>query len=345
MRSLTNFNVFNKKVLVRCDFDVPIDGNGNILDDLKIKQSLPTIQYLLTRKANITLISHLGNPNGKVDVRLKLDKIAKKLREYLAFPIAKADDCIGQEVEKYINTKDENSILLLENTKFHNEEIDGDINFAEKFSFLFEIFINNDFTDCHKFYATIAGIPQYLTSGAGILLQEEIDNLNKVLERPEKPLVVIVGGEASETKLKFIDEICKIASFVMVGELIKEELARKEMLFKNQDKIIYPVGFTNSFDIDGSVLETFKEKIVLAKTIFWYGSLGKIEDEKYSKGTLAIAEAILESGVFSIIGGEKLIKFLTQKVLISNFSFVSSGGEATLLYLCQEKLPGLVALE
>ncbi|KKP32178.1 MAG: hypothetical protein A2312_00990 [Candidatus Staskawiczbacteria bacterium RIFOXYB2_FULL_32_9] len=345
MRSLKNFNVFNKKVLVRCDFDIPIDEKGNILDDFKIRQSLPTIQYLITRKANITLISHLGNPDGKVGVKLKLDKIAKKLREYLDFPVAKADDCVGPEVEKYINTMDENSILLLENTKFHSEEIDGDVSFAEKFSFLFEIFINNDFADCHTFYATIAGIPQYLTSGAGLFLQEEIDNLNKIINDPLKPLVVIIGGEPNEEKLNFIDEICKIASWVIVGALIKEELARKEMLFKNQDKIIYPVGFTDSFDIDGSVLEIFKEKISLAKTIFWYGSMGKIEQEKYSKGTLFIAKMIAESGAFSIIGGEKLIKLLTGQGLISNFSFITSGGEATLLYLSGEKLPGLVALE
>jgi len=117
------------------------------------------------------------------------------------------------------------------------------------------------------------------------------------------------------------------------------------MLFKNQDKIIYPVGFTDSFDIDGSVLEIFKEKISLAKTIFWYGSMGKIEQEKYSKGTLFIAKMIAESGAFSIIGGEKLIKLLTGQGLISNFSFITSGGEATLLYLSGEKLPGLVALE
>lgn len=333
MRSLKNFNVFNKKVLVRCDFNMPIS------------RVIKTIEYLISRKACITLIGHLGDPNGVIEAKLKLDKIAKILQKQINFPIVKAENCMGLDVERYINSMDNGSIFLLENLKFRNQEVDGDIEFAKRFSFLHEIFINDDFADCDKFYASIAGIPQFIPSGAGIVLTEEIENLDKILQGKNKSLVVIVGGMATDEKLNFIDKIINIVDYILVGGLIKEGLAKKEMLFKNQDKIICSTGFIDDFDVDEKTFIAFKEKIRLAKTVFWYGALGKIEEKKYSYGTLNIAKEIIESGSFSVVCGRELADFLVEQTIADKFNFVSNGGNATLKYLAGEKLPGLVALE
>ena len=226
MRSLKNFNVFNKKVLVRCDFNVPVDNHGNILDDSKILKVAKTIEYLVLRKASITLMGHLGQVDGQFDVKLKFDKIAKKLIEHINLPVAKAEEGSGYEVERYINSMQPGNIFLLENLKFKNEEVNGDVEFSKKFSFLHEIYINDDFVDCDKFYASITGVPQYLNSGTGLALEEEINNLNQILRenssgnsKINKPLVVIVGGKSTDVKLKFIDKIANIADWILVGTL------------------------------------------------------------------------------------------------------------------------------
>jgi phosphoglycerate kinase len=323
---------------------VPLDEKGNILDDFKIKQALPTIKYLIDQKAKIILMSHLGNPGGKVVPELKLDKIAEKLSEYLGFPIAKTDDCVGPEIESHAGGLEACQVLLLENLRFHKEETEGDLKFAEQLSWMCEVYINDDFADCGKICASITGVPQYLSSGAGLLLEKEINNLNKILQS-EKPFAVIVGGNPEEETLKFIDKISETADWILVSGLIKDELIKKEMLFKHQDKIISPVGFAESLDIDEKTIKIFQEKIMPAKTIFWYGSLGKIEEERYANGTLKIAEIITETKAFSVVCGEKLVEFLVREKLAAKFSHVSLGGKTALQILSKEKLPGLVALE
>jgi 3-phosphoglycerate kinase len=345
MKNLKSFNFLNKRVLVRCDLNVPLDDKGDILDDHKIRLIWDTVKYLILQKANIILFGHLGEPNGVVVPKLKLDKIAKNLEKHLDFPIAIADDCIGPEIEFYVNAMKGDNILLLQNLKFYKAEIEGDTDFAEKLSWLCEVYINDDFTDCHKSYASIVGVPQYLTSAAGLLLEKEINNLDNFLNSSEKPVLVIVGGHENDIKLKFIDRMSKLVDWVMINSLVKEGLVKNGLLFKNQDKIICPVGFKDSLDIDESTIELFKEKISQAKTILWYGSFGKVEEKQYTKGTLAIAKAIINSKATSIIGGEKNIAFLTQQGLISKFSYVSYSGEAILQYLSGERLPGLIALK
>lgn len=334
MKSIKSLNFIDKNVLVRCDLNVPLDTKGNILDDFKIREALPTIQYLLDKHAKIILAGHLGEPNGKVVLNLKMDKVAEKLSEYLNSSIMKTDNCVGPEIETYTNKLQVGNILLLENLRFHKEEEDGDLEFAKKLSFLCDIFINDAFSECHKIYASTAGVPQYLSSGAGLLLEKEINNLNKIIQNPEKPLVVIIGGEIEETKLKFIDTISKVADWVMVSGLIKGELIKKEILFKHQDKIIGPVNFMDNPDIDENTIKIFKEKIMQAKTVVLYDIIN-----------LDIANAIVESKAFSVAGGKMLIEFLLKQGLTSKFSHISAGGQSMLKYLNGDELPGLVLLK
>jgi len=344
MKSIKDFNFTDKKVLVRCDFNVPIDEHGNILDDFRIQKTLPTIKYLIKNKAKIILISHLGEPNGKIIPILKLDKVKNRLEELLNAPVIMANDCIGEEVKKQILNLNQGDILLLENLRFHKEETDNNLDFAKKLSELAEIYINDAFSDCHRKDASIVGIPAYLPSGAGLLLNNEIENLNKILQNPAKPLVVIVGGIKVETKSKFIDKISEIADFILVSGLIKKEILEKNLKFKHPEKIISPADNLEALDISDDTIKIFKEKILTAKTVVWNGSFGKFEDENYKKGTLAIANAIIENGAFSLVGGGQTVEFLNKEGIISKFSHVSTGGGAMLQYLSGDFLPGLKAL-
>jgi 3-phosphoglycerate kinase len=348
-KTLKDFSVAGKRILVRCDFNVPIDESGNILDDFRIRQALPTLQYLVDSKAKIILMSHLGEPEGKVVPELKLDKVAEKLAEYLKFPIGKEDDCIGPDVENESNKLPAGSVLLLENLRFHKEETDNDADFAKKLSYIGDIYVNDAFGVCHRDQASVTGVPKFLPYCAGFLLEKEIESLDKIMKYPEKPMVAIIGGTKVETKAKFIDNISKIADYVIVSGLIAKEVAEGPkgypIKFQYPEKIIIPAGQLDALDINDESIKIFQEKIMQAKTILWNGPFGKFEDEKYAKGTLAIAKAIIDSGAYSVVGGGETVEFLNKHGIIDKFSHVSTGGGAMLSYLAGDKLPGLEALE
>jgi 3-phosphoglycerate kinase len=344
MKTLKDFAVVNKRILVRCDFNVPLDRKGNILDDFRIKQTLPTIKYLIDNKARIILMSHLGEPDGKVVPGLKLNKVAERLSEYLNFSIAKANDCIGPEIESEENAIEAGSVLLLENLRFHREETDNNPDFAKKLSYLGDIYVNDAFGVCHRNNASITGVPKFLPSCAGLLLEKEIITLEKIMKNPEKPMVAIIGGKKVETKSKFIDNISKVAKFVIMGGLLAKEVAEKNIQFKEPEKIISPLGDLGAPDISKESIKMFREKIMQAKTVLWNGPFGKSEDKKYAEGTLAIAKAIIDSGAFSVVGGGETVEFLNRQGIIDKFSHVSTGGGAMLSYLSGEKLPGIESL-
>ncbi len=344
MKSIKDFSVENKKVLVRCDFNVPIDKRGNILDDFRIKKTLPTIQYLVSQGAKIILMSHLGEPEGQIIPTLTLDKVKEKLEKLLGISILKTGNCVGPEVENQVAQLKSGEILLLENLRFHKEETDNDLGFAKKLARLGEIYINDAFSDSHRAHASIVGIPTFLPSGAGLLLENEIANLDKVLKNPTHPLVALIGGIKVGTKAKFIENISRLADTVIVGGLIKKELANKHYNII-YNVIVGPNDNLEALDIDKKTIKLFQEKIKSAKTIVWNGPFGKFEEKKYAKGTLAIAKAIIKSKAFSVVGGGDTIEFLTKQRMLKKFSYVSTGGGAMLDYLSGEELPGLKALE
>jgi len=346
VKSIKDFNVKDKKVLVRCDFNVPLDENGGILDDFRILAALPTIKYLLSNKAKVILMSHLDPENtGFVKPNFTLTVVAKRLSKLLNTNVIKTKDCLGQDVEEKINKLKGGEIVLLENLRFHLGEVNNITEFAKKLSRLGEIYINEAFSVCHRLHASIDLVPKYLPHGMGFLLEKEIKNLDKILENPKKPMVAIIGGKKVDTKVKFIDNISKIADFVIISGLIKKEIVEKKIKFQNVDKIIGPIDNLESPDISKKTIEMFKEKILKAKTIVWNGPFGKFEDEQFKNGTLQIAKAIIESNAFCVVGGGETIEFLEKEGMLDKFSHVSTGGGAMLAYLSGEKLPGLKALE
>jgi len=343
MKFLKDFVFKGKRVLVRCDFNVPLSEKGEILDDFRIKETIPTIEYLIKKGAKVILMSHLGKPKGKVIESLRLDKIQEKLMEYLDLSIVKAPDCVGSEIENWTKEMAEGEILLLENLRFHKEEEENNENFAKELAKLGDIYINDAFACCHRAHASIVGITKFLPSGAGLLLEKEIKSLEKIIQNPAKPLVSIFGGD--DPDFKAIEEISKIADFILIGGLIENLLKEQNIKLEFPEKIIKPIDDVEGKDIGQKTIKNFKEKISLAKTIFWSGPLGKIEEKRFQKGTKEIAKAIIESGAFSVIGGGETIEFINKLGLVEKFSHVSTGGSALLFYLAGEKLPGIEALK
>lgn len=345
MKTLKDFNFKGKRVLVRCDFNVPLSDEGIVLDDFRIKETIPTIEYLIKKGAKVILISHLGRPEGKVVEQLRLTPIQNKLMEYLDLSIVKARNSVGKEIEEWIAKMQPGEILLLENVQFNPGEKENDLDFAKMLANYADIFIMEAFGQAHRNYASITSIPKYLPSGVGFLLEKEIKVLTNLREDPEKPLIAIIGGAKVKTKAKLINKISEIADFVLIGGLVKKEVKEKGIVLNYPQKIIEPVDGIEGKDIGPKTIELFKEKINLAKTIFWNGPLGMIEKEEFSKGTKKVLEAIIKSKAFSVVGGRETVEFVNKLGLASKFNHLSTGGGAMMAFISGEKLPGIEALK
>jgi phosphoglycerate kinase len=357
MKILKDFNFENKRVLVRCDLNVPLSKEGpacnamrsiagrEVLDDFRIKLSLPTINYLMERKAKIVLMSHLGRPEGRVVESLKMDPIQNKLMEYLDVSVTKAPDCLGLEIENWTKEMIPGEILLLENLRFHKEEELNDKNFALGLSKLGDIYINDAFGVSHREHASVFSLPDFLPAGAGLLLQREIEELSNLIENPQKPLIGIMAGAKAETKIKAINKIAKVADWILIGGLLDKEITKKNIKLEFPEKIIKPIDEDkDGLDIGLKTIQLFKEKISKAKTVFWNGPFGKTE-EGFTKGSEEIARAIIASGAYSIIGGGETIEFVNRIGLLEKFNYISSGGGAMLEFLGGKDLPGIKVLK
>ncbi|MDP2664645.1 MAG: phosphoglycerate kinase [bacterium] len=342
MKTIRDLDLKGKRVLVRSDFNIPLDEGGNVLDDFRIARALPTIRSLLKQKAKVIVMSHLGNPGGKVVEDLRLDFVRQSLSKYLGQQVAKAEDCVGADVKKLAMNLKEGEILLLENLRFHKEEELNDLSFAKELASLAEVFINDAFSTSHRMHASIVGVPKLLPSLIGLLMEKEIQHLEKFSNDPSRPFVAIVGGMKVKDKLAFIDSISKAADVVLIGNLIANEAKTEGVVFQSPGKIVFPLD--GGYDIGPKTTELFLEKLKDARSVFWTGPLGWTSKEEYAKGSLAVAEAIIKSKAFAVAGGGNLGAFLEAKGLREKFSFVSTGGGASLAFLAGEKLPGLEVL-
>lgn len=212
---IQDLDLKGKKVLVRVDFNVPLDEKQNIIDDTRIRESLPTIRYIMQKGGKPILISHLGRPKG-VDPRLSLFPVAVKLEELLEKKVIFVKDCVGPEVKKAVdNLRDE--VLLLENLRFHPEEEKNAPNFARDLAGLADLFVNDAFGTVHRAHASTAGVNKYLTSAAGFLVQKEIQFLGKALANPERPFVAILGGAKISGKIEVITNLMEKVDKLLIG--------------------------------------------------------------------------------------------------------------------------------
>jgi phosphoglycerate kinase len=206
-----------QKVLVRVDFNVPLNEELEITDDTRIKAALPTIKYLISHQAKVVLMSHLGRPKGKVVEKLRLDPIARRLSGLLKQDVKKVNDCIGEEVEKVVSNMQKGEVVLLENLRFYPEEEKNDYEFSKKLANLADIFINDAFGTAHRAHASTVGVAELLPSYAGFLMAREIEVLSNLLENPERPFVVVLGGAKISGKIEIVQNLLSIADRILIA--------------------------------------------------------------------------------------------------------------------------------
>ncbi len=330
---IQDLKVEGKKVLLRTNYDVPLKEKGTkITTTTRIDESLPTIEYLLKRQAEIIIISHLGRPKGKVVPRLSLKPVSEYLGELLEqeIPLVKEIDKLSEQNE---------SVVILENLRFWPEEIENNRQFALKLADEASFFINDAFACAHRFHASVVSLPEILPSALGLDFLKEIEVLSQVKTKPQRPLVVILGGSKGG-KLERIERLANWADYVLVGGKLVGFLP--DVLPK---KVIRATLNEESKDITLESIKKFKEIIGESKTVVWTGPMGVFEEKGFAMGTEMIAKAVVESKAFSVVGGGDTEAALNKIGLEKSINFVSSGGGAMLEFLSTDSLPGIEAIK
>ncbi|MFA5925442.1 MAG: phosphoglycerate kinase [Parcubacteria group bacterium] len=344
MKYLRDIDFKNKRVLVRVDFNVPIE-NGIIKDDSRIRATLPTIEYILKQpRSKAVLISHLGRPDGKKNPEFSLKPAAGKLEELLGRKIVFIEDIMSEEGDGIVRNLADGEVALAENIRFYPEEEENSEQFAIKLCHHFGVFVYDAFSVSHRLHASIAQIPLFKPSCAGFLLEKEIKELSKAMTPPKRPAMAIIGGAKIETKLPVIESLARVYDAILLGGKISVEAEEKKVKFP--ENVILPSDFSEgNFDIGPLTIEKYVIAITAASFILWNGPMGKFEDEKYRKGTDAIYEAIISSDAWKIAGGGESVEYINSRNGRGKFNFISSGGGAMLDFLSEKKMPGIEALE
>ncbi|VEP14223.1 Phosphoglycerate kinase [Hyella patelloides LEGE 07179] len=216
--SLTKADVEGKKVLVRADFNVPLDDNGKITDDTRIRAALPTINDLTGKGAKVILCSHMGRPKGEVKEELRLTPVAKRLSELLGKEVTKCDDCIGDEVAATVGAMTNGQVVLLENLRFHGEETKNDPEFAKALAANADLYVNEAFGTAHRAHASTEGVTKYLSpSVAGFLIEKELEFLQNAVDNPKRPLAAIIGGSKVSSKIGVIETLLEKCDKLLIG--------------------------------------------------------------------------------------------------------------------------------
>jgi phosphoglycerate kinase len=388
--TVRDIDVAGKRVLVRVDFNVPIDAKtGAITDDSRIKAALPTIQYLIERQAKVILISHLGRPDGKVVDELRLAPVAQRLSQILGQQVGVAVNCIGPEVEKSVAALRPGHVMLLENLRFHSDEETGTSSFAQALARLGDVFVNDAFGTSHRAHASVAGIAKFLPAVAGLLLEKEVDTLSSLLKSSVHPFTSVFGGAKVSDKVKLLENLRGRVDLLLIGggmsvtflkaksnnigkSLIEKnsvEIAAElmEKLTKDGTRLLLPLDVivTDKLqqdaksttvnvdkvpddviiaDIGPKTVDMFRKELQRSKTVFWNGPMGVEEIPRFAGGTQAIAKTIAGLKATTIIGGGSTAEIVYDMGLADKFTFVSTGGGASLQFLGGEELPGVTAL-
>ena len=377
MKTLKDFNFKGKKVLVRCDFNVPLDEKrGMISDDFRIRQTIPTIEYLIKKGGKVILMSHLGRPEGKFIKELSLKPVSQKLEELLkrkVHPVKSREagispkaklfnrvkflpDCQGEKVEKEIEKMRPGEVILLENLRFYKEDEENERNFAKALSKLGDIFVNEAFSVCHRFHASIVGIPKYLPKAPGLLLEKEIKILSQVLKKPWRPLVVVIGGAKVSHKIKVVKKFLEKADQVLLGGKIANVILATKGILLNQPipepeviKEIEKIDLTcPKLHLPVDVLISLADlETGLKEGYFRQGGPGQIrkDENAYDIGpeTIKIFSRIIKEGKMIFWSGplgmfeeekfEKGTKEISQTIVRNHPAFKIAGGGDTLLAL------------
>ena len=392
-----DLDVHGKRVLVRVDFNVPTENRGGkvrITDDTRIRESLPTINYLRKHGAKTILIAHLGRPNGKRVPKYSLRPIGEHLYSLIHQPVIFSHDTIGEVPEKIIEHMENGDVALLENVRFQPEEEANDPNFAEALAKLGDLYVNDAFGAAHRAHASTEGITKFVAKSAmGLLMEKELKHLREGLDKPAKPFVVILGGAKVSDKIGVLKALMEKADTILIGgamantflkaqgfpvgasrvESDKVDLAREilDLAKKRGVTFLLPIdaveaeeiragtpirntsrlspqhGISDGWqavDIGAATIALYQDEIAKGETILWNGPVGIFEIPDFAEGTIAIAEALAQSGATTIIGGGDSVTAVKQAGLADKMTFISTGGGATLELLEGKELPGVAAL-
>src|SRR6266513_209204 len=395
--ALRDLDVRGKRVLVRVDFNVPVEarsGKIRITDDTRIRESLPTINYLREHGAKTILMSHFGRPKGKRIQKYSLRPIGDYLHSLIHQPVIFSYDTIGEVPEKIINHMENGEVALLQNVRFQPEEEANDPEFAKALAKFGDLYIDDAFGAAHRAHASTVGITKFVQKSAmGFLMEKELKHLREGLEKPARPFVVILGGAKVSDKIGVLKALMEKADTILIGgamantflkaqgipvgasrvESDKVYLARELLdLAKNKGvRFLLPIdvveaeeiragadmrntsrlspqhGITDGWqavDIGAATIALYQEEIAKAETILWNGPLGVFEIPEFGAGTMAIAEALAQSGATTIIGGGDSVTAVKQAGLAGKMTFLSTGGGASLELLEGKELPGVAAL-
>jgi phosphoglycerate kinase len=346
-RSVRDLDVGNKRVLVRVDFNVPVK-DGEVTDDTRIRRALPTIRYLLDEGARPLLISHLGRPKGEPDPKYAMDPVAARLKELLGEPVLKLDAAVGPEVEEAIDDWDGKGVVLLENSRFYPGETSNDPGFADQLAALADLYVNDAFGAAHRTHATTVGVAERLPAAAGLLMEEEIDYLDKVLEDPERPFVAILGGAKVSDKLGVIESLLGTADSLLIGgamgftffqalgyevgdSLVEEGYLEgaKRLMEEADDRLILPVDV-----VVADAMEEGAESEMVARGDIPSGKMGLDigpETVELFEGHISDASTIFWNGpmgVFEIDAFAKGTEGVAMAVAESGATSVVGGGDS-----------------
>lgn len=372
MKSVRDANVKDKKVFLRVDFNVPLEGN-KIVDNNRILQAVPTIKFLMEKHAKIIIGTHVGRPDGKFDPAFSTVPIAEELAKHIGKGVEATDHVVSPAINERINQMKPGDVIMLGNLRFHSEEEANSASFAQKLADYADIYVNDAFAVSHRANASVEAITNFLPSYAGLLLESEITSLSFLLENPEHPFVLVVGGAKVKDKAGLLVRLAEKADSVLIGgavantflaaqgqemgkSLVDAEMKDKcsEIFDKFKNKILLPKDFIKDnpdssefkvLDIGPKTIEEYKRVLEVAKCIFWNGNMGYTEDEKYTNGTLSLAKIMAENINTKVIAGGDTVGFVDQSGLRDRFSFISTGGGAAMQFLAGEPLPGITALD
>ncbi len=382
--SIRDVDLKGKRVFMRVDFNVPLaPGGKEITSDKRIRASLPSIQYALDHGAGLLLASHLGRPKGMPIPEMSLGPCAVKLAELLGRPVGMAYDCIGASVHARLPKPGE--ILLLENLRFHNGEEENDPEFSKQLAELCDVYVNDAFGSAHRAHASTVGMIQFVPqAAAGLLMDKELEYLEKVTRNPEHPCIAILGGAKVSDKIEVIQNLMKFVDKLLIGgamaytflkaqnlptgkSLVEEDKVglAKKLLAEAGARLMLPTDHVvaaefkagadhetvtaipagkMALDIGPATIAAYEAEIAKAKTIIWNGPMGVFEMKPFDTGTVELAKAVAASGAVSLVGGGDSEKAIKSAGVSDKISHISTGGGASLEYLAGIELPGVAAL-
>lgn len=374
MKTIKDIDLKNKKVVIRVDYNVPME-NGIIKDSSKIKKSLRSINYLLENNCRVVILSHFGRIKSEEDkAKNSLKVVAKELANLLGKNVKFLDNCYGDKVKNIVDNCGLGEVILLENTRFmdiyEKKESGNDLALAEYWASLGEVYINDAFGSMHRAHASTAGIAKFLPHAIGFLVMDELEHLNILIHNTPHPFTVFMGGAKVDDKLPIIKSLIERCDYLLVGGGIANSFLKakgadignsiatsdegilnelKKLMDEYKGKIVLPVDFTIDdgiiYDVGNKSIEVYKKYIDKSEIVFVNGTCGKFEDERFMEGTSNLFKILKDSGKKVIVGGGDTASACIKFGFKDSFDFISSGGGATLEYIADGTLKALEWME